>query len=89
MIELQVELVSKCIVNLFKRQAKKMVVLKEYEEKYMNQMQASFKKMVWSPSACSPFFADDMGRIILFPDALKTFRSDVSSFNANQFLNYS
>jgi len=89
-IEMQMDWVVKCLEETFRRKAKAFVVRKEVVQNYMEDITSKISKMVWSASACSPWYADGKGRIVgIYPEKLISYSKRISRSVPSEQLEFS
>jgi len=89
-IEMQMDWVVKCLGETLRRKAaKSFVARKEVVENYMDDITSKISKMVWSASSCSPWYADEQGRIVgIYPEQLISYAKRISLSNPSQELEF-
>jgi len=88
-IEMQMDWVVKCLEETLRRKSKSFVVRKEVVENYMDDITSKISRMVWSASSCSPWYADEKGRIVgIYPEQLISYAKRISLSNPSQELEF-
>jgi hypothetical protein len=86
-VEMQLDWVLKCLKEKEARGAKTLAIRKETEIDYMKEIYNQIEGMVWSASGCSPWYADEKGRIVaIYPGNLLSYEKRVEEFDATKDL---
>jgi hypothetical protein len=86
-VETQLDFVLKCLKEKEARGAKTVAIRKETEIDYMKEIYNQIEGMVWSASRCSPWYADEKGRVVaIYPGNLQSYEKRVAQFDATKDL---
>jgi hypothetical protein len=86
-VEMQLDWVLKCLKEKEARGAKTLAIRKQTEIDYMKEIYNQMEGMVWSASGCSPWYADQKGRIVaIYPGNLLSYEKRIAQFDATKDL---